>query len=168
MESRPQTPAEVAEALYALMPRVVSQSVLDEYHIAAPATGAERITRELLSLNLFWICSAVDTLVPAAHREAVLLALFQRIRAGWTSDFGFDPDQFEAYFPELDARRGTYGQVVREGGSPVSVFTETVTLLELSRVIEPEDRKKLLALLIDMIPVDAYGDLMENLELRDA
>ena len=57
---------------------------------------------------------------------------------------------------------------MQEGGSPIAVFGESAGSLEFSGAIEAGDRQKLLALFIDVIPVDACGELVAGLELTDS
>ena len=55
----PQTPAQAADALYAILAHVLSSATLEEYGIHATAEQTRQITRELLSVNLYWIHSAL-------------------------------------------------------------------------------------------------------------
>ncbi len=167
MESSAQTPRQFAEALYALMPRALSPATLAEYGMTATAAQAQLITREVLSVNLFWIHSALEALLSVRGRERVLQELQQIIRTGWTSEFQLDRRDVDSHCSHFETRRRAYERVVREGGSPISVFTETAALLESSQVVQPEDQKNILALLIDLVPVEAYGDLAEDVELRE-
>ncbi len=167
MRPRPQTPVQLAEALFDLTPSAITPAVLEEYGIEATAEQASRITRELLSLNLFWMYSAIETMLAAANREPVLLACFQRLHNTWAGEFGFADEAFVPYFRELDARRVAYDQIVRQGGGPVTVFTEAAEIMESGGMILAEDKKKILAVLIDLVPVDAYGHLTEESATED-
>lgn len=168
MESSAQTPRQFAEALYALMPRALSPAILAEFGIVATAQQAQHITREVLMVNLFWIHTALEALLTARGLERVLQELERIIRAVWTSEFQLDPQELEGHGAHLDTRRRAYESVTRQGGDPIAVFAETASLLESSRVVLPEDRNKILALLIDLVPVESYGDLAEDVELTDA
>ncbi len=167
MESSAQTPRQFADALYGLMPHALSPATLAEYGIDASAEQARHVTREVLAVNLFWIHSALEALLTVRGRERVLQELQQIIRGGWTSEFQLDAQDLEGHGAHLETRWAAYEQVVREGGTPIAVFTETAALLETSRVVQPEDQKHILALLIDLVPVEAYGDLAEDVELRE-
>lgn len=73
-----------------------------------------------------------------------------------------------AALEEAQNRRAGYDRIVQEGGSPIAVFGESAGALEFSGVIEAGERQKLLALFLDLIPVDAFGDLIASLELTDS
>ena len=73
----------------------------------------------------------------------------------------------QQYFEEMEGRRSTYDRVVQEGGTPVMVFTESASILESVGTVQPEDRQKILALLIDLIPVDPIGEQVAELDLTD-
>ncbi|MGH7167619.1 MAG: hypothetical protein ACREII_03725, partial [Nitrospiraceae bacterium] len=60
-----------------------------------------------------------------------------------------------------------YDRVIQEGGTPVMVFTESASILESVGTVQPEDRQKILALLIDLIPVDPIGEQVAELDLTD-
>ena len=58
------TPAEVADALYKLIPRRVSVELLSEYGIEGQEEHEETMTRELLSFTLYWVHAAVNAHIP--------------------------------------------------------------------------------------------------------
>lgn len=161
------TPQQAADAFYAAMPHAVSGVLLDEYGIETSAEQGRQITRELLSLSLFWIRCALDAVLLPRHRAEVLDELRGRIRLGWTSDLALDGADPERYFQEAEERRKVYDQVTQEGASPVIVATETAAILVSDAAVPPEDRQKVLALIIDLMPVDHFGELAEDIKLAE-
>jgi hypothetical protein len=95
----------------------------------------------------------------------VLGALHDRILQGWTTELGLEGQAAQVFFKEAEERRQTYDQIVQEGGSPVAVFTECAAILESAWAVKSEDRQKILALLVDLIPVDQIGELVEDWQL---
>jgi len=77
--------------------------------------------------------------------------------------------QCEAYDPayrdirdEWEERRRRYGRLLEGGVSPLAVSAEAATLMEENRLVKEDERWKLLTLLIDFVPVDAYGQLLQD------
>ena len=46
--------------------------------------------------------------------------------------------------------------------SPLGVSAEAATLMEENRLVKEAERRNLLTLLIDFVPVDIYGQLLED------
>ncbi len=165
MDPGPQSYRQVAQALYSAMPHALSAETLQEYGIAALPDQARAITREVLSVSLFWIHTALDALQSPPTRDRTFLELQGVIRSRWAIDLNMDSDDLAPYVDEFETRQAAYMQLTREGASPVSVFSETAAVLESNGVIRPEDQSKVLALLIDVVPVEAFGDILEDLEV---
>ena len=64
MAANSMTPRQAAVALAAAMPTGLSVQQLEEYGIEATTEQAQAITREVLSLNLFWIFAAIEAHIP--------------------------------------------------------------------------------------------------------
>lgn len=161
------TPREAAESLYNAMPHAVSLDLLGDYGLTVSPEQARHITQEILSLSLYWIHTAVRSTLRAGEAEQVMTELTQRIQVGWT-DFGMEERDYAAVLDEAKDRRVGYDQIVQEGGSPIAVFGESAGALEFSGAIEAGDRQKLLALFIDTIPVDTFGELVAAFELTES
>ena len=160
-------PREAAESLYSAMPHALSLDLLREYGLEVSPEQARHITQEILSLSLYWIHTALQSTLKAGDAEHVATELAQRIQLGW-SDFGIEDQRHAAVLDEAKHRRAGYDQIVQEGGSPIAVFGESAAALEFSGTIEAGDRQKLLALFIDTIPVDTFGELVAGLELASS
>jgi hypothetical protein len=159
------TAAQAAEAFFALLPHRVSPSTLEEYGIQASPGQAQQITRELLSVNLYWIWCALNARLADKDCRLVFGELRQRLAAAWASAQGLAGHDPDTYFREMEKRRERYDQTTQEGQPPVMVLSETVTILESAGAVRAEDRQKVLALLLDLVPADRYGEVLENIEL---
>lgn len=162
-----QSPAEAAEVLYARIPHALTSAQLEEYGIQAGADQVRQFTREILALTLYWIWSALDSVFTARRRDRVFAALQERIRAGWDSELNLKGHDVEQFFEELRERLATYTRVMEEERTPVGVCAEAARMLAWSRAVPSEDRQKVLALLVDLIPVDEIGEVAGDLDLGE-
>lgn len=158
----PQTPAQAADVLYAILRSTRSSATLEDYGIHATPEQARQITRELLSVNLYWIRSALDVSLPKVEADGIMDALRQRLVTVWTSELGLEGHEPQPYFGEAEERRQAYDRIAQEGGSPIDVMTETASLLESDGAVAAEDYQKLLALLIDVVPVEGIGEAVQE------
>nr|MBI3614679.1 hypothetical protein [Nitrospirota bacterium] len=161
----PQTAQQAAESVFTLFFPTFSPAALEEYGVEATADQRPLITREILSLNLFWAHHALLSVLSKVEGERVFDELCRYVRAAWETMLGLEPAALAGYFEEAAARRALYDQIVQEGGSPIAVFTEAAAMAESDGTIQPEDRQKFLAFLIDLIPVEAIGETVEGLDL---
>lgn len=157
------TPAQAAAELVKTMPPPVSVSLLQDYGIEASDKNALAIARELLSLNLYWMLAAIDAHIPQKYRSAITDTLLEMIRTTWWAKGQLGSGTWEEYRQELDVRRAGYGRLVdQEGLSHMAVSAEAASGLEDQGIVEPEDRHKLLVLLIDFAPAAQYGKLLDD------
>jgi hypothetical protein len=157
------TPPSPDERLYRLMPHAVSTDTLQEYGIDWTPEQCRHLTVHLLSINLYWIRSALEAHLARQDATSIFSALQRRIETGWESDFdlrGWDPHLWWSRFEE---NRTGYDRAMRERNEPVSVALEAIDALESDGTMHAEDRPKLLALLIDLVPVEEYGELAGEL-----
>jgi hypothetical protein len=156
------TPSEAAAALFKAMPQPVTSSHLEEYGIAASESVAQQMAREILSLNLYWTLAAIDAHIPLKYRAAITETLFESIQTNWWNSGRLGAGTWGEYQPELRARREHYAHLVdQEVINPLGICAETASLMEDQGIISPEDRAKLLVLLIDYAPASEYGRLLE-------
>lgn len=157
------TPAQAAAELMRTMPQPLSTTQLEEYGIEASQDQAQQISREILSLNLYWILAAIDAHIPQKYRAAITDTLFESIRTGWWASGRLGSGAWEDYRKELDQRRADYGRLVdQEGLSHMAVSAEAASLIEDQGMVTSEDRQKLLVLLIDYAPAAQYGKLLDE------
>ncbi len=157
------SPTDAAQSLYQIISRALSGAALEDYGLSVSREQGDQVLRELLSLCLFWAWSALDAALSDKDRDRVWEALAQRVREAWTEELGLVPQDFDGYSAELATRRRLYESLAREGGDPALMAAEAAGLMEKESVIEPEDRPKLLALLVDLVPVDELGEAIEEL-----
>jgi hypothetical protein len=156
------TPRQAAVALVAAMPTGVSVQQLEEYGIEATIEQAQAITQEVLSLNLFWIFAAIEAHIPQKYQPALLELILNAIEAGWGTTVPVGSAAWTAYLNEWQERRRRYHRLVEEGMSPLAVSAEAAALMEENRLVTEAERRSLLILLIDFVPVDTYGRLLED------
>jgi hypothetical protein len=161
------SPADAAQSLFAIISRSLSGAALEDYGLSASREQGDQVLRELLSLCLFWAWSALDSGLSDKDRDRTWEALAQRAREAWATELGLPLPDLDGYGPELAARRRLYEIVTREGGDPAAVAALAANLMETESIIEPEDRPKLLALLVDLVPADELGEAVEGLEIID-
>ena len=162
MSDNSMTPRQAAAALVAAMPIGVSVQQLEEYGIEATTEQAQAITQEVLSLNLFWIFAAIEAHIPQKYQPALSELIVGAIEAGWGTTIPVGSVSWTVYLNEWQERRRRYKRSVEEGVSPLAVSVEAATLMEENHLVREAERRNLLTLLIDFVPVDSYGQLLED------
>lgn len=162
MSASSMTPRQAAVALVAAMPTGLSVQQLEEYGIEATVEQAQAITQEVLSLNLFWIFAAIEAYIPQQYQSALSDLILDTMKAGWGTTIQVGSASWAAYVNEWQERRRLYSRLVEEGMSPLAVNAEAAALIEENRLVKEEERRNLLTLLIDFVPVDTYGQLLED------
>ena len=156
------TPRQAAVALVGAMPTGVSVQQLGEYGVEATAEQAQAITQEVLSLNLFWIFAAIEAHIPQKYQSALSDLIWEAMEAGWGTTVPVGSAAWAAYLNEWQDRRRRYRRMVEEGASPLAVSAEAAALMEENHLVKESERRNLLTLLIDFVPVDTYGRLLED------
>ncbi len=159
------TPTEMADRLASLLPPALTPSLLEDYGLEQMATKASEVVRELFSLSLFWMTAALEAHYPGIGDVLVLPGVHQRLQDLWGTVYGLPISQWEPFCADLPERFRAYERAKAEGGSALSVSMEAAERLEANWVVGASDRPNLLALLVDLVPVDAIGDLFEAAEL---
>lgn len=162
MSAQAMTPKQAAVALIGAMPVGPSVQQLEEYGIEATTEQAQAITREVLSLNLFWMCASIDAHIPRKYQAALSEFIVDTVGAGWGTTLPIGPVAWTAYLNEWQERRRRYSRLVEEGMSPLAVSAEAAELMEENQLVKEEERRNLLTLLIDFVPVDTYGQLLQD------
>jgi hypothetical protein len=162
MSANSMTPRQAAIDLVAAMPIGVSVQQLEEYGIEATTEHAQAITQEVLSLNLFWIFAAIEAHIPQKYQSALSELILETIETGWGATVPVGPVAWTVYLNEWQERRRRYSRLVEEGMSPLAVSAEAAALMEENRLVKEAERRNLLILLIDFVPVDTYGRLLED------
>jgi hypothetical protein len=162
MSTNSMTPRQAADALVAAMPIGLSVQQLEEYGIEATVEQAQAITQEVLSLNLFWVFAAIEAHIPQKYQLALSELILDTIEAGWGTTIPVGSASWSTYRNEWQERRRRYSRLVEEGMSPLAVSSEAAALMEENRLVKEAERGNLLTLLIDFVPVDTYGRLLED------
>ncbi|HSQ52310.1 MAG TPA: hypothetical protein VLL94_13725 [Nitrospiraceae bacterium] len=163
MSANSMTPKQAAVALMAAMPMGVSIQQLEEYGIEATTEQAYAITQEVLSLNLFWIFAAIEAHIPQKYQSALSEFILDTLEAGWGTTIPIGSASWTVYLNEWQERRRRYSRLVDEGMSPLAVSAEAAAIIEENRWVQEAERRNLLTLLIDFVPVDTYGQLLEDI-----
>jgi hypothetical protein len=162
MSANSMTAKQAAVALIAAMPTGVSVQQLEEYGIDATVEQAQAITQEMLSLNLFWIFAAIEAHIPQKYQSALSELILDTMKAGWGTTVPVGSASWAAYLTDWEDRRCRYNRLIEEGASPLAVSAEAAALMEENRLVKEAERRNLLTLLIDFVPVDTYGQLLED------
>jgi hypothetical protein len=144
------------------MPVGVSVQQLEEYGIDATEEQAQAITQEVLSLNLFWILAAIEAHIPQKYQSALSELILETLEAGWETTAPVASTPWTDYLNAWQERRRRYHRLVEDGVSPLAVSAEAAALMEENRLVTEAERRNLLTLLIDFVPVDTYGRLLED------
>ena len=163
MSANSMTPKQAAVAPMAAMPVGVSVQQLEEYGVEATTEQAYAITQEVLSLNLFWIFAAIEAHIPQKYQSALSEFILDTLEAGWGTTIPVGSASWTTYLNEWQERRRRYSRLVEEGMSPLAVSAEAAALIEENRWVQEAERRNLLTLLIDFVPVDTYGQLLEDI-----
>ena len=162
MSTNSMTPRQAAVALVAAMPIGLSVQQLAEYGIEATMEQARAITQEVLSLNLFWIFAAIEAHIPQKYQSVLSELILDAMETRWGTTVPIGSAAWAAYLKEWQERRGRYSRLVEEGLSPLGVSAEAAALMEENHLVQEAERPNLLTPLIDFVPVDAYGQLLED------
>ncbi|MEO8048688.1 MAG: hypothetical protein ABI684_15490 [Nitrospirota bacterium] len=162
MAANSMTPRQAAVALLAAMPTGLSVQQLEEYGIEATTEQAQAITQEVLSLNLFWVFAAIEAHIPLKYQSALSDHMLASMEAGWGTTVPVGSASWTDYLNEWQERRTQYSRLVEQGMSPLAVSAAAAALMEENRLVTEAEGRNLLTLLIDFVPVDIYGQLLEN------
>ena len=162
MSAHAMTPKQAAVALIDAMPTGVSVQQLEEYGIAATMEQAQAITSEVLSLNLFWIFASIEAHIPQKYQAVLSEFILDTMEAGWGTTLPGGSTAWALYLSEWQERRRRYSRLVEEGMSPLAISADAADLMEERQLVKEDERRNLLTLLIDFVPVDTYGQLLQD------
>ena len=114
---------------------------------------------------LFRSFSACDDLLTKTEGARLHHELSRTLTSSWASGLQLEAAHREMFAAELDGRHREYAAVIQHGGNPGSVCVEAVGIMERGKVIQPEARTKMVALLVDMTPVEAYVEALRDIQL---
>jgi hypothetical protein len=160
------TTTKAADSFFAAIPHAVSAELLQDYGIEATPLQRGQLTLELLLLNVFWIQSALAVALSPQDAARVQAALLDCIHRHWQTTLGLNEQEWPGFTETASERRQEYERIVDEGGSPMAVLTDAAARLVAAAELGDESRAKLLAFLLENVPVDALGEIAAELELR--
>ena len=166
----PETPEEMVKAFYAVLPQRLSSTTLEEYGLALSSSDLHRVTQELLSLSLFWMEQAMRVALGPDLAMQILRGIRQSIQEKWTTDFGLDPDRLTGFFEGIEHQHMMWEGITKHGGETIAVLGEASSSVELEGTIGVQDRQQLLALYLDLVPIEELGEIAGRIEadLADA
>ena len=166
----PQTSEEMVKEFYAVFPQRLSSSTLGEYGLELSSPNLERITLEILSLSIFWMKQAMRAALSQDLAEKILEGVRQSIQGKWGTDFGLSPEHLTGFFERIDHQHGGWEEITRQGGETIAVLGEASSSMELEGTIGVQDRQNLLALFLDLVPIEELGEVAGRIEadLADA
>ena len=165
-----QTPEEMVKEFYGVFPQRLSSTTLGEYGLELSSSNVQRITLEILSLSVFWMKQAMRVALSQDLAEQILQGIRQSIQEKWTTDFGLNPEHLTGFFERIDHQHGGWENITKQGGETIAVLGEASSSVELEGTIGVQDRQNLLALYLDLVPIEELGEIAGRIEadLADA
>ena len=155
---------ETAKALVQLIPPSVAPDFLEEYGLTLTAQQAQAVTKELLALSLYWITCAVRVSIPEPVCSRMHEAIHGQVHEKWGSRFGLVHVPIDEFYAEMESKHRAWEDIAQQGGEPIAVLSVAAEGLEDDHVIASHDRQNMLAVLLDLVPVDEIGALVAELE----
>ena len=155
---------ETAKALVQLIPPSVAPDFLEEYGLTLTAQQAQAVTKELLALSLYWITCAVRVSIPEPVCSRMQQAIREHVREKWGSRFGLVHMPIDEFYAAMEHKHRTWEDITQQGGEPIAVLSAAAEGLEDDGVIATHDRQHLLAVLLDLVPIEEIGELVAELE----
>ncbi len=155
---------QTAHALAQLIPPSVAPDFLEEYGLVLTAHQAQAVTQELLALTLYWITCAIRVSIPEPTAGRMHQDVHERVRETWKNRFGLVHVPIDQFFDLMARKHQTWDHITQQGGEPIAVLSDAAGALEHDNVIAAHDRQNLLAVLLDLVPLDEIGELVAELE----
>jgi len=157
---------QTAQSLVRLIPPSATPDFFEDYGLTLTAQQAQAVTMELLALTTYWITCAIRVSIPEPIGQRMHQAVHQQIREQWAGKFGLIQVPVHQVFDVMKKKHQTWEQISRHGGEPIAVFSEAAGSLEADNVISSQDEQKLLAVFLDLVPIDEIGARIAELEQR--
>lgn len=155
---------ETAKALVQLIPPSVAPDFLEEYGLTLTTQQAQALTKELLALSLYWIACAVRVSIPEPVGSRMHQIIHEQIREKWGTRFGLVHVPIDEFYATMEHKHRTWEDITQQGGEPIAVLSAAAEGLEDDHVIASHDRQNMLAVLLDLVPIDEIGELVAELE----
>ena len=155
---------ETSKALVQLIPPSVAPDFLEEYGLTLTTQQAQALTKELVALSLYWITCAVRVSIPEPVCSRMHQAVHEQIREKWGSKFGLVHVPIDEFYAAMERKHRAWEDIAQQGGEPIAVLSDAAEGLEDDHVIASHDRQNMLAVLLDLVPIDEIGELVAELE----
>ncbi|HZS12592.1 MAG TPA: hypothetical protein VFA38_10095 [Nitrospirales bacterium] len=160
------TAAEAAESLYGAAAKHVAAETLETYGIEPTEHAAHVLARELVGLSVYWIINAVAMMHKPGHAQRIFEGLRARISGAWQSELGHTSPA-ASFWEDWQARREVYDRLNREGAGPMAIAAETADHVIAVGAVPDSARQSVIALFLDLVPVDELGELVAEIRLTD-
>ena len=101
---------------------------------------------------------------PGTRLHRMHQAIHEHVRDKWGSRFGLVHVPIDEFYAAMEHKHRTWEDIAQQGGEPIAVLSAAAEGLEDEDVIASHDRQKLLAALLDLVPIDEIGELVAELE----
>ena len=91
-------------------------------------------------------------------------AIHEHVRDKWGSRFGLVNVPIDEFYAAMEHKHRTWEDITQQGGEPIAVLSDAAEALEDDGVIAANDRQNMLAVLLDLVPIDEIGKLVAELE----
>ncbi|MCY3729021.1 MAG: hypothetical protein OXF97_08520 [Nitrospira sp.] len=155
---------QTAKALVQLIPPSVAPDFLEEYGLTLTAQQAQAVTKELLALSLYWMTCAVRVSIPEPVCSQMHEAIHKQVREKWGSRFGLVHVPIDEFYAAMERKHRTWEDITQQGGEPIAVLSAAAEGLVDDDVVPVHGRQSILAVLLDLVPIDEIGELVAELE----
>ncbi|MCY4132553.1 MAG: hypothetical protein OXF39_07925 [Nitrospira sp.] len=155
---------QTAKALVQLIPPSVAPDFLEEYGLNVTAEQAQAVTKELLALSLYWMTCAVRVSIPEPVCSQMHEAIHAQVREKWGSRFGLVHVPIDEFYAAMERKHRTWEDITQQGGEPIAVLSAAAEGLVDDDVVPVHGRQSILAVLLDLVPIDEIGELVAELE----
>lgn len=157
---------QTANELFRLIPPAVAPDFFEDYGLTLTAHQAQAVTKELLALTTYWITCAIRVSIPEPIGSRMHRAIHEQIRERWASKFGLGHVPIDQFLEGMENKHDTWDRLVQHGGEPIAILSQAARDLEADHVVASHDEQKILAVLLDLVPVEEIGELVAELEQR--
>ena len=157
---------QTTNALFDLIPPAVAPDFLKDYGLDLTPSQAQAVTVMLLSLNTYWITGAIRAGIPEPACGRMLRMIQERIREKWGSRFGLVHVPVEPSLSAMEQQHQAWEHLVRHGGEPIAVLHDAAGSLAADGMPASCDTQNILAVLIDLVPLDDIGVQVAELEYQ--
>lgn len=154
----------MTEQFCSVLPPKLTSEILEEYGLELSPPIIQRTIQDTLSLSLFWMEQAIRVTLPKELTSYLLEGIYQCVRRGWNTDYELDPEEVAPFFSRIPQQHTKWDKIVKQGGEPIAVLTEAVSTLEDENIINPKEGQKLLALFLDLVPIEEVGEIAGAIE----